>query len=132
MGEWKQSYLRWGSRTFPLVKTRHNLVCFDVTSPVDIDCARSSFCLAPFCGHQCSVPSRVLKFHRYFNINILNTLICITFIIMHLWNNLTGFYMIRVWFSNRRVTVIWYFCSLLFCLIVYFIVLVKQKDTFIR
>ena len=25
----------------------------------------------------------------------------------HLWKKLTGFYVIQVWFSNRRVIVLW-------------------------
>ena len=90
-----------------LLTTRHKFVWFDVTSPVDIDCARSSFCVACFCHRKCSSTHRNQKSHRYFNINILNTLICLMFILMHLWNNLTGFYVILVWFSNRRVIVMW-------------------------
>ena len=61
------------------------------------------------CRAVVSVPRvhRVIKSHRYFNINILNTPICITFILMHLWSNLPGFYVIRVWFWNRGVIIIW-------------------------
>ena len=50
-------------------------MCFNFTSPVDIDCARSSLCLARYCGHKCSTTHGVLKSHIFFNINILNTLI---------------------------------------------------------
>ena len=53
-----------------LLTIRHKFVCFDVTSPVDIGCARSSLCLAGYCGRNCSATHRVLKSHRYFNINI--------------------------------------------------------------
>ena len=49
----------------------------------------------------------VLKSQRYFNMNILNTLIYITPMPTHLWKKLTGFYVIQVWFSNRRVIVLW-------------------------
>ena len=62
-----------------LLITRHKFVCFDVT--VDIDCAISFLCLARYCGHKCSVTHRVLKSDRYFNRNISNTLIRITFIL---------------------------------------------------
>ena len=44
-----------------LLTTRHKFMCFDVTSPVDIDCARC-------CGRKYSVTHRVLKSHIYFNI----------------------------------------------------------------
>ena len=44
-----------------LLTTRHKLMYFDVTSPVDIYCAR-------YCGRKYSVTHRVLKSHRYFNI----------------------------------------------------------------
>ena len=68
----------------PLITITHMFVCFRVTSPVDIVCARSSLCLACYCGRKCSATHRVLKSHRYFNINILNTLICVTSILMDL------------------------------------------------
>ena len=96
---------------------RHRFVCFDVTSPVHIDCVRSSLCLACYCGRKCSTTHGSLKSHRNFDINILNTPIYIYNILMHLWNNLTGLYVIRVWFSNRKVLVILQFCSLVFCLL---------------
>ena len=62
-----------------LLITRHKFACFDVT--VDIDCAISFLCLARYCGHKCSMTNRVLKSDRYFNRNISNTLIRITFIL---------------------------------------------------
>ena len=55
-----------------------------LTSPIDVDCATSSLFLVRYCGFKCSATHRVLKSHRCFNINISNTLICITFILMHL------------------------------------------------
>ena len=88
-----------------LLTTRHKFACFDVTSPVVMDWARSSLCLGRYCGRKRSATHRILKSHRYFNINILNTLIRITFILRHLWNNLTGFYVI--WFLKRPVILIW-------------------------
>ena len=115
----KQSYLRWAHEVARLLTTRHVFVCFDVTSPADIDCVWSSLGLACFCGRKCFVTHRVFKSHRYLNINVLNTLICITFILMHLWNKLTGFYVIWVWLSNRRVAVIWQFCSLFSCFFIW-------------
>ena len=59
-----------------LLTTMHKFVCFSVTSPEDIDCVTSSLCLPQrYCGRKCSATHRVLKSHRYFNINTLNTLI---------------------------------------------------------
>ena len=89
-----------------LLTTRQNFVGFYVISPVDMDCAGSSLRLSRFCGCKFSATHRVLKSHICFNINVLNTLICITFILMHLLNNLTGFSVIRFWFSNRLVILI--------------------------
>ena len=58
-----------------LLTIRHKFVYFDVTSPVEIDCARSSLCLAHYCGRRCSATHRVLKSQRYFNMYTLNALI---------------------------------------------------------
>ena len=53
-----------------LLTTRHKFVCFDVTSHVDIDCARSSLCQASSVGRASEQKSEDCGFESHVRLTL--------------------------------------------------------------